>query len=110
MARRTRSNIDTLESQVEDVNKLIAAGGGKTPVKQVTGQTANASYVNMRKEPSVHGEVLHTLPMGTGVGILGDGKSQWVEVMYKGEIGFIDRRYLKVPNQPWMDAARSNME
>lgn len=103
MARRTRSNI-------EEVNTLVAAEGGKTPVKHVTGQTANASYVNMRKEPSVHGEVLHTLPMGTGIGILGDGKSPWVEVMYKGEIGFIDRRYLKVPNQPWTDEARSNIE
>lgn len=105
MARRTRTtNADsTLESQIEETNKSFKAGAEKTPAKQITGQTANASYVNMRKEPSANGEVLHTLPMGTAVEILDNRESQWVSVMYKGEIGYIDHRYLKVPNQPWVE-------
>lgn len=61
------------------------------------GTTSGASYINIRKRPTYMAEPLATVPIGTPLIVIGDSeKSQFVEVEYKSQRGYIDRKYLKV--------------
>ncbi len=55
--------------------------------------------LNFRSEPHLQSYVIEVIPQGTSVRLLENCDCEWITILYNGNIGYINTKYLKNPTR-----------
>lgn len=80
-------------------SEYLKVGGG-TANADYTVSTANGGWLNVRSGPSYQAGVITTIPNGTPVSVVLEGKD-FFQIMHNGVTGFVDSDFLKKGNGYW---------
>lgn len=100
---------ESVESQTEEVQDIVAAEEPKEDVKEETAEEApvkeepkvrkavvvNANLVNVRKSPSTSAEIINIARKGSAVDIVASFDQEWTQVKMGNQIGFMMSKFLK---------------
>lgn len=94
-----RVSLDRLDGYIHRDYLAFGDKADRVPSRWQGGVVSAKNYVNMRKGPSTEYQVVHTVPGGEKVSVLGETQSGWYYVLSGGKTGFVSGSLIELTGE-----------
>lgn len=94
-----RVSLDRLDGYIHRDYLAFGDAGDSVASRWQSGVVTAKNYVNMRKGPSTEYQVVHTVPGGQQVSVLGQTQSGWYYVLSGGKTGFVSDSLIELTGE-----------